>query len=57
MSETATSLKRIFNQLSNIIVISGHNGLRLTKALTKKQKEILAVFDASDDILVSLDRA
>jgi transposase len=56
MSETSTSLKRILNQLSNIIVISGPNGLRLTKALTKKQKEILAVFGASDDILASLDR-
>jgi len=32
----------------------GHNGYRFTKALSKKQKKILACLDAADDIVNSL---
>lgn len=52
--ENSTSMKKVFSQLSNITVLSGQGGLRFTKALTKKQKQILAAFDAADDILSSL---
>ena len=50
----STSLKKVFNQLSNIIIVSGYDGFRFTKALTKKQKQILSAFDADKDILTSI---
>ena len=42
------ALNHVFlcNELSNITIISGSNGFRFTKALTKKQKQILKHFDA-----------
>lgn len=46
----STSLKKVFNQLSNISIISNNNKYRFTKALTKKQKQILTVFGANDSI-------
>ena len=52
--DNSTSLKKTLNQLSNIAVISSSNGLRFTKALTKKQKEILKPFNAHLEILSSL---
>jgi len=56
LTDNSTSLKKVFNQLSNINIISknGGSGLRFTKALTKKQKNILAAFGVSDDILASI---
>jgi len=53
-TDNSTSLKKVFNLLSNITVISGSNGFRFTKALTKKQKDILKHFNADSDILTSL---
>jgi transposase len=50
----SASLKKALSQLSNIIIISGQEGYRFTKALSKKQKQILAAFDATDDIVSSL---
>ena len=47
-------MKKVFSQLSNITVISGRDGCRFAKALSKKQKEMLAAFDAADDIVSSL---
>jgi transposase len=54
LTGSSTSLKKTLNQLSNIAIISGFNGLRFTKALTKKQKLILKPFNATTDIINSL---
>jgi transposase len=54
LTENSTSLKKSLNQLSNITIISNSSGLRLTKALTKKQKQILKAFSAETDIIKSL---
>jgi transposase len=54
LTDNSTSLKKTFSQLSNIIIISGSNGFRFTKALTKKQKQILKPFAADTAILTSL---
>jgi transposase len=54
LSDNSVSLKKVFNQLSNIIIISNANGFRFTKALTKKQKQILKSFSADTTILSSL---
>jgi len=53
--DNSTSLKKVLNQLSNITIISSHDGYRFTKALTKNQKQILSAFGATDDILASLE--
>jgi transposase len=45
--DNSTSLKKVFNQMSNITILTGNNGYRFTKALTKKQKQILSTFDAA----------
>ena len=55
LAENSTSMKKIFNQLSDITIISSHRGIAFTKALTKKQKQILSVFGAADDILESVN--
>ncbi len=55
LAEKSTSLKKIFNQLANITVISTGDKGRFAKALTKEQKSILSVFNATDDILKSVD--
>ena len=52
--DSSTSLKKALSQLSNIAIISGAGGLRFTKAMTKKQKQILKVFAADKIILSSL---
>ena len=54
LMDNSTSLKKVLNQLSNITILSSHDGYRFTKALTKKQKQILSVFGANEDILSSL---
>jgi transposase len=54
MKDNSTSLKKMLNQLSNITIISGVNGLRFTKALTKKQRLILKALSADAAILTSL---
>ena len=54
LTDNSTSLKKAFNQLSNITILSGQEGYRFTKALSKKQKQILTAFDAVDDIVHSL---
>jgi len=55
LTDNTTSLKKVLNQLSNITIISGNDGYRFTKALTKKQKQILSAFNAEEDILNSLE--
>jgi len=54
MADNTTTLKKVLNQLSNILVLSNSNGLRFTKALTKKQREILQTFDAYNDLMNSV---
>ena len=54
LTDKSSSLKKVLNQLSNIYLVSGQEGYRFAKALTKKQKEILSVFNASDEILRSI---
>lgn len=56
LTTNSTSLKKVFNQLSNISIISNSNNneYRFSKALTKKQKQILTVFEANDSIISSL---
>lgn len=54
LASNSTSLKKAFNQLSNITIISNNNKYRFSKALTKKQKQILTVFKANDSIVSSL---
>ena len=54
MTNNSVSLKKTLSQLSNITVISNDNGLRFTKALTKKQKQILKAFSADATIMGSL---
>jgi transposase len=54
LRDNSTSLKKAFSQLSNITILSGHDGYRFTKALTRKHKQILAAFDGADDIVKSI---
>jgi transposase len=55
LKDNSTSLKKAFSQLSNITIISDKNNkLRFTKALTKKQKQILKSFSAEKTIVASL---
>jgi transposase len=54
MTDNTTTLKKVLNQLSDIRILSNFNGLRFTKALTKKQREILQSFDAYHDLADSL---
>jgi transposase len=57
LSAHSTSLKKVCSHLSNITILSSAGGYRFCKALTKKQKQILAAFDAVDDISASLNRS
>jgi len=54
LKDNSTSLKKVFNQLSNITIISMQTGLRFTNALTKKHKLILKPFNAQNEILTTL---
>ena len=55
LAEKSTSLKKVFNQLTNITVITTDGKARFTKALTKEQKSILSAFNATDRILKSVE--
>ena len=52
--DNSSSLKKALSQLSNITIISSSKGFRFTKALTKKQKQILKPFAAATAIMNSL---
>ena len=56
LTDNSTSLKKALNQMSNIRIVTttAKGGLRLTKALSKKQKDILKPLGGSDKILASL---
>ena len=54
LEDNSTSMKKVFNQMSNITILTGHDGYRFTKALTKKQKQILSAFNAEVDIVKSI---
>jgi transposase len=56
VNDHSSSMKKIFNQLSNITILSSNDCYRLTKALTKTQKSILSIFDAADDIVASIKK-
>jgi transposase len=51
LKDNSTSLKKVFNQLSDITIMTGQNDFRLTKAFTKKQKQILSVFGSVEDFV------
>jgi transposase len=55
LSSNSTSLKKVFNQLENIRVISSSAQLRFAKAFTKKQKDILSAFGTQTDIVQNLN--
>ena len=58
LTSNSTSLKKVLNQLSNINIISNNNNeLRFSKALSKKQKQILNIFGAGDSIVLSLKQS
>jgi transposase len=55
LSANSTSMKKVFNQLSNIVVLADSNSkFHFAQALTKKQKNILACFGEVNDIKNSL---
>lgn len=54
LSARSMSLTKALNQLDNIMIIEDDGIKRFTKALTKKQKDILSFFDADKKILDSL---
>jgi hypothetical protein len=53
--DNSTSLKKVFNQLDNITIITSSFNGRFTKALSKKQKNILAAFNLHNDIVLAVD--
>jgi transposase len=55
LSDNSTSLKKVFNQLESITIITSSVKGRFTKALTKKQKDILTAFGAQTDIVHSVE--
>jgi transposase len=54
LADNSTSMKKVFSQLSNITIIRSDGQFRLTKALTKKQKQILSAFNAENEIIDSI---
>jgi transposase len=50
LNDNSTSLRKTLEQLLNITIIFSRGKYRFTKALTKKQKQILAAFNAAEDI-------
>lgn len=54
LTHNSTSMKKVLSQLSNISILSSSRGLRFTKALSKKQKDILRLFGNYDDISKSI---
>ena len=57
LAYNSTSLKKVFNQLSNICIITNYRNYSFVKALTKKQKQILTVCKANDSIVSSLKQS
>jgi len=56
LSANSTSMKKTFNQLSNIVTVSANGEpLRLIQALTKKQKDILSAFSTLADFEMTLN--
>ncbi len=55
LADKSTSLKKVLNQLTNITVISTDGKARFTKAFTKEQKSILSAFNATEEILKSVE--
>jgi transposase len=55
LAANSTSLNKALNKLQNITIVSSNGKCRFVTALTKQQKEILASFDAVDDIASSLE--
>ena len=53
--DNSTSMSKVYQQLSNIIIIESEGKQRFAKALTKKQREILQQFNAHTAILESLE--
>jgi transposase len=51
LSDNSTSLKKVFNQLENVTIITSSTKGRFTKALTKKQKDILSAFSLQTGIM------
>ncbi len=51
LTDHSTSMKKVLNQLSNIFLIEYNGVKRFAKALTKTQKQILALFDVEKTIL------
>ena len=56
LAVNSSSIKKVFNQLSDISIVCSNRGISFAKALTKKQKQILDVFDATEDILKSISQ-
>jgi transposase len=55
LAKNSTSLQRTLSKLENIFVIHSNGWSRFSKALTKQQKEILESFNATNDVVTSLD--
>lgn len=55
LQDNSTSMNKVYNQLSNIIMIESNGEQHFTKALTKKQREILQQFNAYTAIMTSLE--
>lgn len=55
LTRNSASMKKTLSQLSNIMLVSVAGNRHFAKALTKTQKEILALFDADKDILQSIE--
>lgn len=55
LANKSKSLKKVLNQLTNITVVTTREKARFVKALTKEQKLILSAFDATNDILESIE--
>ena len=53
LSEQSTSPKKVWSQLSNILMVECNGAKRLAKALTKKQKDILSIFGVEKEILAA----
>lgn len=56
LEKDSTSMKKILSQLSDIVIIANSEQFRFTKTQTKKQKEILSAFDATEDIMEIVKR-
>ena len=55
MTTHSASLKKVLNQLGNILLVSNQGKKCFAKALIRKQKEILNAFHATEEITNSLN--